>query len=129
MYVEGTKLKFGASTKEYVFHGSIASSSSNTNGNGEQVGSKRKETSESDNSSKKSKNEIRCRHLLVKHKDSRRPSSWKEVCFIDCKCNTMLIDLVQSNITRTKEEAEEIVRGMLHLMGSFFFFFFFFFVC
>ena len=23
---------------------------------------------------------IRCAHLLVKHKDSRRPSSWKEVC-------------------------------------------------
>lgn len=25
---------------------------------------------------------IRASHLLVKHKDSRRPSSWREVCFI-----------------------------------------------
>ncbi|KAL2803007.1 hypothetical protein BJX63DRAFT_425617 [Aspergillus granulosus] len=37
---------------------------------------------------------IRCSHLLVKHRDSRRPSSWRE-----------------ANITRTKEEAREILRG------------------
>jgi NIMA-interacting peptidyl-prolyl cis-trans isomerase 1 len=37
---------------------------------------------------------IRASHLLVKHKDSRRPSSWKE-----------------AEITRTKEEALEILRG------------------
>ena len=37
---------------------------------------------------------IRCAHLLVKHRDSRRPSSWRE-----------------STITRTKEEAIEILRG------------------
>ena len=37
---------------------------------------------------------IRAAHLLVKHKDSRRPSSWKE-----------------ENITRTKEEAIEILEG------------------
>ncbi|KAL1977477.1 hypothetical protein VTN31DRAFT_336 [Thermomyces dupontii] len=37
---------------------------------------------------------IRCSHLLVKHRDSRRPSSWRE-----------------ANITRTKEEAIEILRG------------------
>jgi NIMA-interacting peptidyl-prolyl cis-trans isomerase 1 len=35
---------------------------------------------------------IRVSHLLVKHKDSRRPSSWKE-----------------ANITRTKEEAVKII--------------------
>lgn len=35
---------------------------------------------------------IRAAHLLVKHRDSRRPSSWKE-----------------ENITRTKEEAREIL--------------------
>jgi NIMA-interacting peptidyl-prolyl cis-trans isomerase 1 len=28
---------------------------------------------------------IRASHLLVKHKDSRRPSSWKEVCFNGCR--------------------------------------------
>lgn len=37
---------------------------------------------------------IRCSHLLVKHKDSRRPSSWRE-----------------ANITRSKEEAIEILQG------------------
>lgn len=26
---------------------------------------------------------IRCSHLLVKHDGSRRPSSWKEVSFLD----------------------------------------------
>ena len=37
---------------------------------------------------------IRAAHLLVKHKDSRRPSSWRE-----------------NNITRTKEEALELLKG------------------
>ena len=37
--------------------------------------------------------QVRCSHLLVKHKDSRRPSSWRE-----------------ENITRTKEEALEILK-------------------
>ena len=37
---------------------------------------------------------IRAAHLLVKHKDSRRPSSWRE-----------------QNITRTQEEAREIIKG------------------
>lgn len=37
---------------------------------------------------------IRASHLLVKHRDSRRPSSWRE-----------------ANITRTKEEAIEILKG------------------
>lgn len=37
---------------------------------------------------------IQCAHLLVKHAGSRRPSSWRE-----------------ARITRSKEEAEEIIRG------------------
>lgn len=37
---------------------------------------------------------VRCLHLLVKHSGSRRPSSWKE-----------------SNITRTKDEALEIINS------------------
>lgn len=41
-----------------------------------------------------SPSKVRASHLLVKHRDSRRPSSWKE-----------------ANITRTKEEAIEILRG------------------
>lgn len=37
---------------------------------------------------------IRCAHLLVKHRDSRRPSSWRE-----------------ANITRSKEEAMAIIQN------------------
>lgn len=37
---------------------------------------------------------IRCSHLLVKHRDSRRPSSWRE-----------------AEITRSKEEALERLDG------------------
>lgn len=37
---------------------------------------------------------IRAAHLLVKHRDSRRPASWKD-----------------PNITRSKEEAIEILKG------------------
>ncbi|KAG6841736.1 hypothetical protein C0991_007622 [Blastosporella zonata] len=38
--------------------------------------------------------QVRAAHLLVKHRDSRRASSWKE-----------------ANITRTKEEAIDILKG------------------
>jgi len=37
---------------------------------------------------------IRCAHLLVKHRDSRRPTSWRE-----------------SKIIRSKEEAREMLQG------------------
>lgn len=37
---------------------------------------------------------IRCAHLLVKHRDSRRPASWRE-----------------PKITRSKEEAEDLIHG------------------
>ncbi|KAL9603477.1 MAG: hypothetical protein Q9219_001164 [cf. Caloplaca sp. 3 TL-2023] len=42
---------------------------------------------------RKPEGKIRAAHLLVKHRDSRRPSSWKE-----------------QNITRTKQEAIEILK-------------------
>lgn len=38
--------------------------------------------------------QVQCSHLLVKHKDSRRPSSWRE-----------------DNIIRSKEEALDLVRS------------------
>ncbi|KAJ5151158.1 WW/Rsp5/WWP [Penicillium canariense] len=41
----------------------------------------------------RSEGKIRCSHLLVKHRDSRRPSSWRE-----------------AEITRSKEEAIEILK-------------------
>lgn len=44
--------------------------------------------------SPKDSEKIRCSHLLVKHRDSRRPSSWRE-----------------DKITRTIEEAKELVAG------------------
>lgn len=37
---------------------------------------------------------IRAAHLLVKHRDSRKPSSWRE-----------------AEITRSKEDAMEIIKG------------------
>ncbi|KAL4250275.1 Peptidyl-prolyl cis-trans isomerase [Abortiporus biennis] len=45
--------------------------------------------------------QVRASHLLVKHKDSRRPSSWKE-----------------PTITRTKEEAINILKGYQAQIGG-----------
>ncbi|XP_014247705.1 peptidyl-prolyl cis-trans isomerase NIMA-interacting 1-like [Cimex lectularius] len=45
--------------------------------------------------------QVQCSHLLVKHKDSRRPSSWREEV-----------------ITRTKEEAFELVKGYREQIAS-----------
>ena len=56
---------------------------------------------------------VRASHLLVKHRDSRRPSSWKEVCValilirLYLKCS---ISFEQPNISRTKEESIAILR-------------------
>lgn len=44
------------------------------------------------NQKRRSLTEVRCSHLLVKHKGSRRPSSWRE-----------------ENITRSKGEAMDII--------------------
>lgn len=44
---------------------------------------------------------IRASHLLVKHRDSRRPSSWRE-----------------AQVTRSKEEAIGILRGHEHRIKS-----------
>ncbi|KAK0529232.1 peptidyl-prolyl cis-trans isomerase Pin1 [Tilletia horrida] len=43
---------------------------------------------------------VRASHLLVKHRESRRPSSWKE-----------------KQITRSREEAEQIIRKHLDALG------------
>ncbi|XP_060109522.1 peptidyl-prolyl cis-trans isomerase NIMA-interacting 1 isoform X2 [Heteronotia binoei] len=44
---------------------------------------------------------VRCSHLLVKHNQSRRPSSWRE-----------------EKITRTKEEALELINGYIQKIKS-----------
>ncbi|XP_050176807.1 peptidyl-prolyl cis-trans isomerase NIMA-interacting 1 isoform X19 [Myiozetetes cayanensis] len=44
---------------------------------------------------------VRCSHLLVKHNQSRRPSSWR-----------------QDKITRSKEEALELVNGYIQKIKS-----------
>ncbi|XP_042200590.1 peptidyl-prolyl cis-trans isomerase NIMA-interacting 1 [Callorhinchus milii] len=44
---------------------------------------------------------VRCSHLLVKHNQSRRPSSWR-----------------QERITRTKEEALEILNDYIRMIKS-----------
>lgn len=49
----------------------------------------------------KPEEKIRCSHLLVKHRGSRRPSSWRE-----------------ENITRTMEEARQLVEGYLQQIQS-----------
>lgn len=47
------------------------------------------------------KAKVRAIHLLVKHKDSRRPSSWRE-----------------ENITRTKEEAIELLKKYIDMIEA-----------
>lgn len=44
--------------------------------------------------------EVQAAHLLVKHKESRRPSSWRE-----------------EKITRSKDDARRIVSGYLDLVS------------
>lgn len=44
---------------------------------------------------------IRCAHLLVKHRESRRPSSWKE-----------------NEIRRTKQEAREMIEEFEQIIRS-----------
>ena len=50
---------------------------------------------------KPSENKVRCSHLLVKHRDSRNPSSWKS-----------------SSITRSKAEAIEILQAFRDQIAS-----------
>lgn len=68
-------------------------------------------------------NQIRASHLLVKHKDSRRPSSWKEVRVIWGASLWRLTQRIplQENITRTKEEAITILQkhqNDIHAAGN-----------
>ncbi|WFD18022.1 peptidylprolyl isomerase [Malassezia caprae] len=53
--------------------------------------------------------QVRASHLLVKHKDSRRPSSWREVC---------MPTNMQAQITRTKDEAIAQLRSYQAQLGA-----------
>jgi len=104
---DGDIIRFGASTREYHVRLRLDSDDeSEDESRSKRKARKRRRRSESSGGkSKKAKskgsseedapsNKVSCRHLLVKHKDSRRPHSWKS-----------------SEITRTKEEALEIIKG------------------
>lgn len=92
---EGDIIRFGASTREYHVKLCYERNSSTINHKRE-LGSI--ETREKQKKKKErifeNEDSVGCYHLLVKHKDSRRPTSWRE-----------------KEITRTKDEALEIIRG------------------
>ncbi|KAL3155763.1 hypothetical protein ABBQ32_012780 [Trebouxia sp. C0010 RCD-2024] len=76
LLTDSTVITFGSSQHKYIFRG-------------ETTGSKRKaEAAIATDSNMQQKQTVRASHLLVKHKDVRRPSSWKE-----------------PQVTRSKEEA------------------------
>jgi len=99
---EGDTLKFGASSREYIVrlcldrdHRDSQKSSRGTKrkGDGETTSSeKRKKKRKRQSEDAKKGDSIGCHHLLVKHTESRRPSSWRE-----------------ATVTRSKEEARELV--------------------
>jgi len=102
---DGDIIRFGASSREYHIRLRLDSSSSEE----EEKSRKRKkrkrapsrESNEEKEVGKKKKKsseekQVSCRHLLVKHKDSRRPFSWKS-----------------DEITRSKDQAVEMAHGFL----------------
>ncbi|CAL8464890.1 g4425 [Coccomyxa elongata] len=82
--VDGSVLTFGHLTQQYVVECETA-------------GTKRKKP----DSENMDKGTVKASHLLVKHRDSRRPSSWKE-----------------PTVTRSKEEALEKIRGFRDAITS-----------
>lgn len=101
---DGYTVKFGASTREYIVKLDLDADDED----GLKIKSnpkkrkldKSQETLNGESAAKKAKStgtsngdKISCRHLLVKHKDSRRPKSWKS-----------------EEITRSKEEAMEMIK-------------------
>lgn len=105
---DGDVIKFGASSREYHVRLRLDESSDEEEEEPRKKSKKRKRKETEDDepkSSKKSKtdekSQVACRHILVKHKDSRRPHSWKS-----------------NEITRTKEEAIEIAESFLKKLNA-----------
>jgi len=100
---DGDIIRFGASSREYHIR-LMLDSSSEEEEEPRRKSKKRKKSVKSDDDDddrerkkkKTSDEQVSCRHLLVKHKDSRRPSSWKS-----------------EEITRSKKEAVETAEGFL----------------
>jgi len=90
---EGDVIRFGASSREYVVRLCFDRSQKSSRGSKRPADS----ATESKRKKKKRKKEndgdsVGCSHLLIKHKDSRRPSSWRE-----------------KTIERTQEEAKKLI--------------------
>ncbi|KAF9004922.1 rotamase-domain-containing protein [Hymenopellis radicata] len=62
--------------------------------------------------------QVRASHLLVKHSGSRRPASWKDVRLPTIRICTELHLHHQAQITRSKEEAIDILKGYQAEIGG-----------
>lgn len=99
---DGDIVKFGASSREYHVRLRLDESSDESEEEPKKKSKKRKRAKEDEDEDerpskkKDDQDKVQCRHILVKHKDSRRPHSWKS-----------------DTITRTKDEAIEIAEGFL----------------
>lgn len=105
--MDGDIVKFGSSSREYHVRLRLDAGNKDKDDSDSETKSLKKRKREEDDDEEPAKDEkkakkekkskkdddvgkVSCRHILVKHKDSRRPSSWKS-----------------DDITRTKEEAIE----------------------
>jgi len=108
---DGDIIRFGASSREYHVRLRLENSSSEDDEASSRKSKKRKralkrESADKEPKEKKKKKsaqltQVSCCHLLVKHKDSRRPYSWKS-----------------EEITRSKEEAIEMAERFLKKLES-----------
>jgi len=81
-------------TKEKSHHSDKLGKRGRDRDRSERTSEQNAKTVKKDDGSRAPSDSIRCRHILVKHAKSRRPSSWKE-----------------PNITRTEAEARNMIEG------------------
>jgi len=106
---DGDIIRFGASSREYHIRLRLDSSSEEDENSKKRKKRKRAPARDSDDEDERVKKkkksgeekQVSCRHLLVKHKDSRRPFSWKS-----------------EEITRSKEQAIEMAEGFLKTLKA-----------